>query len=88
VALTDDPFHNRASFGVDRLRNFLRTFLAAAGVTFKVHGHSPIVSFSDAKSVLPFDPGSMLKGLAFNFSNQTYAIIGLRADDRHFYPTL
>jgi Cys-tRNA(Pro)/Cys-tRNA(Cys) deacylase len=61
------------------------SFLAAAEVTFKVHDHSPIVSFSDAKSVLPFDPGSMVKGLAFKLPNQAYAIVGMRAADRADY---
>jgi Cys-tRNA(Pro)/Cys-tRNA(Cys) deacylase len=61
------------------------SFLAAAEVKFKVHDHSPIVSFSDAKSVLPFDPGSMVKGLAFKLPNQAYAIVGMRAADRADY---
>ena len=52
---------------------------------FNVHDHSPIVSFSDAKSVLPFDPGSMVKGLAFKLPNQAYAIVGMRATDRADY---
>jgi len=37
------------------------SLLAAAEVHFMIHDHSPIVSFSDAKSVLPFDLGSMVK---------------------------
>jgi Cys-tRNA(Pro)/Cys-tRNA(Cys) deacylase len=61
------------------------SFLAAAGAQFKVHDHSPIVSFSDAKSVLPFDPGSMVKGLAFTLPNQAYAIVGMCAADRADY---
>jgi len=45
------------------------SLLAAAEVKFKVHDHSPVVTFSDAKSVLPFDPSSMVKGLAFKLPN-------------------
>jgi hypothetical protein len=61
------------------------SFLAATEVAFKVHHHSPIVSFSDAKAALPFDPGSMVKGLAFKIPNRAYAIVGMRAADRADY---
>jgi Cys-tRNA(Pro)/Cys-tRNA(Cys) deacylase len=63
----------------------VRIFLAAAEVPFKVHNHPPIVSFADAKAVLPFDPDAMVKGLAFKLPNQSYAIIGMRADGRADY---
>jgi Cys-tRNA(Pro)/Cys-tRNA(Cys) deacylase len=63
----------------------IHSFLEAAEVTFEIHHHSPIISFSDAKSVLPFDPSSMVKGLAFKLPNQAYAIVGMRAADRADY---
>jgi len=35
--------------------------------------------------LLPFDPGCMVKGLAFKLPNQAYAIVGTRATDRADY---
>lgn len=63
----------------------IEAFLSAAGVAFKVHDHAPITSFADAKAALPFDPGAMVKGLAFRLTDGTYAIIGMRADTRADY---
>ena len=49
-------------------------------MAFKVHRHTPIISYADAKAVLPFDPGAMVKALAFRLPNGAYAIVGMRAD--------
>jgi Cys-tRNA(Pro)/Cys-tRNA(Cys) deacylase len=63
----------------------IRRYLEGSGVAFAVHAHAPIVSFADAKATLPFDPGAMVKGLAFRLPDGTYAIIGMRADSRADY---
>lgn len=63
----------------------VQEFLVAAGVNFEIHSHPPIVSFADAKAILPFDPRAMVKGLAFRISDHGYAIVGMRADGRADY---
>ena len=63
----------------------IEEFLGNAQVRFKVHSHSPIVSFADAKATLPFDPAAMVKGLAFRLADGSYAIVGMRADMRADY---
>ncbi len=62
--------------------------LTAAGVPFAVHEHPAIVSFEDAKAVLPFDPDAMVKGLAFRTPDGRYAIVALRAVDRADYKAI
>jgi Cys-tRNA(Pro)/Cys-tRNA(Cys) deacylase len=63
----------------------VRDFLAAQAVAFTAHNHSPIISFEDAKAVLPFNPSAMVKGLAFRLPDGQYAIVGMRASDRADY---
>jgi Cys-tRNA(Pro)/Cys-tRNA(Cys) deacylase len=63
----------------------IKEFLTATGVAFKVHSHAPIISFADAKAVLPFDPTAMVKGLAFQLTDGTYVIVGMRAETRADY---
>lgn len=63
----------------------VRAFLEAAGIAYRTHAHAPLVSFEDAKVVLPFDPGSMVKGLVFRTPSGTFAIVALRGADRADY---
>ncbi|MGH7125438.1 MAG: aminoacyl-tRNA deacylase [Stellaceae bacterium] len=63
----------------------VRAFLDAAGVPYRTHPHAPLVSFEDAKVILPFDPGSMVKGLVFRTPSGAFAIVALRGADRADY---
>ncbi len=63
----------------------VRAFLDSARIDYRTHAHAPLVSFEDAKTVLPFDPGSMVKGLVFRTPSGTYAIVALRGADRADY---
>ena len=63
----------------------VRTFLEATAVPYRTHAHAPLVSFEDAKVVLPFDPGSMVKGLVFRVPSGAFAIVALRGADRADY---
>lgn len=63
----------------------VRAFLDAAAVPYRTHAHAPLVSFEDAKTVLPFDPGSMVKGLVFRIPSDAFAIVALRGADRADY---
>jgi Cys-tRNA(Pro)/Cys-tRNA(Cys) deacylase len=63
----------------------VRAFLDATAVPYRTHAHAPLVSFEDAKTVLPFDPGSMVKGLVFRVPSGAFAIVALRGADRADY---
>jgi len=63
----------------------VRAFLEAANISFRTHPHAALVSFEDAKTVLPFDPGSMVKGLVFRTPSGAFAIVALRGADRADY---
>jgi Cys-tRNA(Pro)/Cys-tRNA(Cys) deacylase len=63
----------------------VRAFLAAANISYRTHPHAPLVSFEDAKTVLPFDPGSMVKGLVFRTPSGAFVIVALRGADRADY---
>ncbi len=63
----------------------VRAFLDASGIPYRTHPHAPLVSFEDAKTVLPFDPGSMVKGLVFRVPSGAFAIVALRGADRADY---
>jgi Cys-tRNA(Pro)/Cys-tRNA(Cys) deacylase len=63
----------------------VRAFLDAVGVSYRTHEHAPLVSFEDAKTILPFDPGAMVKGLVFRTSSGAFAIVALRGADRADY---
>lgn len=63
----------------------VRAFLDAAAVPYRTHAQAPLVSFEDAKTVLPFDPGSMVKGLVFRIPSGAFAIVALRGADRADY---
>lgn len=59
--------------------------LSQHGASFTVHYHAASVSFEDAKTLLPFDPALMVKGLAFRLPDGRYAIVAMRAADRADY---
>jgi Cys-tRNA(Pro)/Cys-tRNA(Cys) deacylase len=63
----------------------IQQFLADHGVAFQLHAHAPITSFEEAKASLPFDPGAMVKGLAFRLPGGGYAIAAMRGGDRADY---
>jgi len=63
----------------------IRQFLADIAVPYTLHSHAPIVSFVDAIAALPFDPGAMVKGLAFRLSDGSYLIAAMRGGDRADY---
>src|SRR4051794_14448487 len=63
----------------------IKRYLIDRHIPFKIHRHDPIVSFEDAKATLPFDPGLMVKGLAFALQDGHIAIVALRAVDRASY---
>ena len=63
----------------------VRAFLDAAGIRYRTHRHAPLVSFEEAKTVLPFDPDAMVKGLVFRTPGGAFAIVGLRGADRADY---
>lgn len=63
----------------------IQQFLADAVVPYTLHSHAPIVSFSDAIATLPFDPGAMVKGLAFRLPDGGYLIAAMRGGDRADY---
>lgn len=63
----------------------IRQFLSEHDVVFQLHTHAPTTSFEAAKSNLPFDPGAMVKGLAFRLPDGTYTIVAMRGGDRADY---
>ena len=63
----------------------VRAFLDAAAIPHRTHAHAPLVSFEQARTVLPFDPGSMVKGLVFRTPSGVFAIVALRGADRADY---
>jgi Cys-tRNA(Pro)/Cys-tRNA(Cys) deacylase len=63
----------------------VKRYLEERGAAFSVVTHEPLISFEDAKGILPLDPESMVKGLVFRGSNGELAIVALRARDRADY---
>jgi Cys-tRNA(Pro)/Cys-tRNA(Cys) deacylase len=63
----------------------VRAFLEAAGIPYRTHDHAPLVSFEEAKTVLPFDANTMVKGLVFRTPDRAFAIVALRGADRADY---
>jgi Cys-tRNA(Pro)/Cys-tRNA(Cys) deacylase len=63
----------------------VRVFLEAASIPYRIHHHAPLVSFEEAKTVLPFDPNAMVKGLVFRTSGGAFVIVALRGADRADY---
>jgi Cys-tRNA(Pro)/Cys-tRNA(Cys) deacylase len=63
----------------------IRSFLEGCAASYAVHQHTPVISFEDAKHVLPFDPVTMVKSLAFRLPGGGYGLAALRAVDRADY---
>jgi Cys-tRNA(Pro)/Cys-tRNA(Cys) deacylase len=63
----------------------VRAFLDATGIPYRTHSHAPLVSFEASKTVLPFDPDAMVKGLVFRTPGGAFAIVALRGADRADY---
>lgn len=63
----------------------IRAFLTSCDAIFEVHSHAPVVSFSDARHLLPFDPEAMVKSLAFRLPGDRYAIAAMQAPERADY---
>ena len=63
----------------------VRDFLESAGIRYRTHSHAPLVSFEEAKAVLPFNSNVMVKGLVFCTPSQAFAIVALRGADRADY---
>lgn len=63
----------------------VKQYLEERGVAFSVVTHRPLISFEDAKEILPHDPGKMVKGLVFRCADDSLAIIALRAAERADY---
>lgn len=63
----------------------VKEFLETAGAVFSVHNHAPLISFDDAREILPHDPEDMVKGLTFSHSDGGLAIVALRAKDKADY---
>mgnify|MGYP001469496913 CR=1 FL=1 len=49
----------------------IRDLLTAQAVEFKLHPHRKLVSFEEAKAVLPFDPAAMVKALVFRLPDRS-----------------
>jgi Cys-tRNA(Pro)/Cys-tRNA(Cys) deacylase len=71
--------------GGPTMRSEVETFLVAAGVDHKIHRHTSVVSYAEAKAALPFDPDASVKGLVFRLPSGGYAIIAMRGDGRADY---
>jgi Cys-tRNA(Pro)/Cys-tRNA(Cys) deacylase len=63
----------------------VRRFLEARGVAFATIEHRPLISFDDAKEILPERTADMVKGLTFRGPGDGFAIVALRAADRADY---
>lgn len=63
----------------------VRAFLEAHGLAHASMTHAPLVSFEDAKRLLPHDPAMMVKALAFRLPGDGIALCALRAADRADY---
>jgi Cys-tRNA(Pro)/Cys-tRNA(Cys) deacylase len=63
----------------------ISALLGASEAAFKLHPHQKLITFEDAKAVLPFDPAAMVKALVFRLPDARYAIVAMRAADRADY---
>ncbi len=63
----------------------VRRFLEERGVAFSIIGHRPLISFEDAKVILPDRIADMVKGLTFSIPGGGLAIVALCAADRADY---
>jgi Cys-tRNA(Pro)/Cys-tRNA(Cys) deacylase len=63
----------------------VKRYLEARGAAFSMVTHGPLISFEDAKEILPHDPGNMVKSLVFRCADDRLAIVALRAAERADY---
>lgn len=63
----------------------VRRFLEERGVAFSVIEHRPLISFEDARVILPDRTAEMVKGLTFGGPDGSLAIVALCAADRADY---
>ena len=63
----------------------VRHFLEERGVAFATIEHRPLISFDDAREILPERIPDMVKGLTFRGPGDSLAIVALRAADRADY---
>ncbi len=63
----------------------VRRFLEERAVAFRTLEHRPLISFEDAKQILPDRTADMVKGLTFRGPDGSLAIVALCAADRADY---
>ncbi|TSE13898.1 hypothetical protein C1D09_001620 [Mesorhizobium intechi] len=63
----------------------VKRYLEERGAVFSVVAHRPLISFEDAKEILPHDPRNMVKSLVFRCADDSLAIVALRAAERADY---
>ena len=63
----------------------VQAFLEQHGAACDIYRHAPLVSFEDARRILPFDPHAMVKCLAFRLPAGGYGLVGLLGADRADY---
>lgn len=63
----------------------VKSFLETAGLSFRVHGHPPRISFRDHGGDADFDPAASVKSLAFRLPDGRYVIVGMRGQVRADY---
>jgi Cys-tRNA(Pro)/Cys-tRNA(Cys) deacylase len=63
----------------------VKRFLDDRGVAFTTLDHRPLISFEDAKQILPDRTADMVKGLTFRGPDGSLAIVALCAADRADY---
>jgi Cys-tRNA(Pro)/Cys-tRNA(Cys) deacylase len=63
----------------------VKRFLEERGVAFATIGHRPLISFEDAREILPQRTADMVKGLVFRGPGNGLAIVALCAADRADY---
>ncbi|RWC48692.1 YbaK/EbsC family protein [Mesorhizobium sp.] len=63
----------------------VKRYLEERGAAFSVVTHRPLISFEDAKEILPHDPRNMVKSLVFRCTDDSLAIVALRAAERADY---
>ncbi|UVK56703.1 YbaK/EbsC family protein [Mesorhizobium sp. AR02] len=63
----------------------VKRYLEERAAVFSVVTHRPLISFEDAKEILPHDPRNMVKSLVFRCADDSLAIVALRAAERADY---
>jgi Cys-tRNA(Pro)/Cys-tRNA(Cys) deacylase len=63
----------------------VKRFLEERSVAFATIEHRPLISFEDAKEILPERTANMVKGLTFRGPDDSLVIVALKAADRADY---